>query len=151
LRDFIADSPEFVRTPNIKEDDFGKFFMIVVAANFSFIPDHFQDGHDREIIRRSVEKMSNVFDVDVETFARKLKDYRSLLNRVNMPSKNMLYAMSKAIFVKYELNEFQEDYFRSLKTPNPIFLKNLDEITKQFVWDWNSFSEKYKIVEAATV
>ena len=55
--------------------------------------------------------------------------------------------MSKAIFFKYELNDYQQDYFRKMKTPNPIFLKRLDEIVANFIWNWNDLKDKYKIVE----
>ena len=79
-------------------------------------------------------------------FARKTKEYRTFLSRVNYPSKNTLYSMSKGIFHKYELNQFQEGYFKSLNTPNPIFLKNLDEVMNYFLWDFEAFTEKYKVI-----
>ncbi|MCB0762006.1 MAG: hypothetical protein KDC12_10830 [Flavobacteriales bacterium] len=147
VAEFIQDSPEFVRTPEMDTEDYGKFLMIVVAANFSFIPDHFEDGHDKEVLRLCVRKFASVFELEPEQFARKVKEYREFLSRVNMPSKNMLYAMSKGIFHKYDLNDFQEPYFRNLKTPNPIFLKNLDEVMRNYLWDWKAFHEKYKLKE----
>lgn len=33
-----------------------------------------------------------------------------------------------------------------MKTPNPIFLKNLDELMRNFLWDWEAFNERYKVV-----
>jgi hypothetical protein len=68
------------------------------------------------------------------------------MNRVNAPSKNTLYAMSKAVFYKYNLMDFQDEYFRGMKTHNPIFCKNLDEIMRNFLWDWEAFNEKYKVI-----
>lgn len=147
IRDFILDSPEFVKTPDIEESDFGKFLMIVVSANFSYIPQHFESGPDRAIIRRSVEKFATIFDVTPEHFAKKLKEYKSFLSRVNIPSNNMKYALSKAIFFKYGLNQYQEAYFQSLNTPNPIFLKNLDELMLHYIWDWQTFQAKFKVKE----
>jgi hypothetical protein len=35
-----------------------------------------------------------------------------------------------------------------MKTPNPIFIKNLDELMKNFLWDWEVFNDKYKVVSA---
>jgi len=144
---FINDSPEFVRNPNVSEDDLGKFLMIVIAGNFDFIPNHFPEGHDREIIRRCIEKFAEVFTISKEDFAAKLKEYRAFMARVNHPSKNTIYAMSKAVFFKYKLNDFQEEFFKNAKTPNPIFTKNLDEIMKMFLWDFEAFNEKYKVVD----
>lgn len=144
---FISDSPEFIKSPDLDEDDYGRFLMIVIAANFCYIPKHFGSGHDSNIIKLSVAKFAEVFDLEVSAFARKVKEYKQFLSRVNMPSKNTIYAMSKAVFFKYDLNQYQENYFQSLKTPNPIFLKNLDEVMRNFIWDWNAFQEKYKVVD----
>ncbi|NQX91808.1 MAG: hypothetical protein HRT74_06740, partial [Flavobacteriales bacterium] len=145
---FINDSPEFISNPNVDPEDYGKFLMIVVAGNFNYIPDHFEDGHDREIIKRCIEKFADVFDITTHQFAAKVKDYRCFMSRVNMPSKNTLYGMSKAVFHKYNLNPHQEDYFKSLKTPNPIFLKNLDEMMRYFLWDFEAFNDKFRIIHS---
>ena len=69
------------------------------------------------------------------------------MNRMNMPSKNVHYAMSKAVFDRYKLNQFQEEYFRNLNTPNPIFLKRTDDIMENFIWDWQEIKDKYRFVE----
>lgn len=143
---FINDAPEFVRNPNLSENDFGRFLMVVVAGNFDFIPRHFVEGHDRVIIRLCIEKFARIFDLPTDEFAAKIKDYRTLMSRVNHPSKNTLYAMSKGVFYKYELNKFQDEFFQKANVPNPIFLKNLDDIMKMFLWDFEAFTERYKVV-----
>jgi hypothetical protein len=143
---FINDSPEFVSSPHVESTDYGRFLMIVLAGNLSNLGKHFQDGQDRAIMQHSIRKFASVFDMENEQFARMVKDYRSFMSRVNHPSKNVLYAMSKAMFFKYELNAFQVEYFRNLNTPNPIFLKNLDEVMNNFLWDWDAFEDKYKVV-----
>lgn len=145
---FINDSPEFIRCPKVDQDDYGKFLMIVIAGNFNYIPKHFDDGHDKEIMKRCIEKFADVFDITPDKFAGKVKDYRCFMSRVNMPSKNTLYGMSKGVFFKYGLNEFQDDYFKNMKTPNPIFLKNLDDVMRYFLWDFEAFNEKFKIIHS---
>jgi hypothetical protein len=143
---FIKDSPEFIRTPDIDSDDYGKFLMIVIAGNISYIPQFFTEGQDKEIIDECIKKFAPVFDMSTTELSSHVKEYKEFMCRVNVPSKNMLYAMSKAIFFKYDLNDCQEDYFRSMKTPNPIFLKNLDEVVRNFLWDWEAFNDKYKVI-----
>jgi len=32
-----------------------------------------------------------------------------------------------------------------MNTPNPIFLKSLDEVMRNFIWDWEAFCDKYKV------
>lgn len=143
---FINDSPEFVSSPRVDEKDYGRFLMITLAGNLSTLGKHFHHGQDRAIVQHILKKFASVLDMETEAFVRKVKEYKQFMSRVNHPSKNILYAMSKAMFFKYELNKYQVEYFRNLNTPNPIFLKNLDEVMNNFLWDWNAFEEKYKVV-----
>jgi hypothetical protein len=53
--------------------------------------------------------------------------------------------MSKALFYKYNLNEFQTDYYKKIQAPNPLFLKRMDDIMQNFIWDWTAFLKKYKL------
>ncbi len=142
---FINDSPEFVLNPNIQPNDFGKFLMVVIAGNYANLPQYFEEGQDKEIIAVCNQHLANVFDMTPEVFSQTLKDYKDCMARANFPSKNVVSAMTKGVFLKYELTDFQEEYFREMKTPNPIFLKNLGEVMKNFLMDWIAFNEKYKV------
>ena len=147
---FIRDTPEFVSTPQISDNEYGKFLMIVVAGNFTYMNEFFQDGEGDAIKQHCMEQLAPVFDLSVTTLQAKINDYRKFMAQVNHPSKNTLYAMSKAVFFKYDLNQYQEEYFRNLNTPNPILLKSLDEVMRNFIWDWSAFTAKYRI-QVATV
>ena len=118
---FINDCPEFIVNPGIQPDDYGKFLMLVIAANFNYISQHFSDGQDKEIIESSVQKMAPVFDMTPTEFVLKVKEYKECMSRLNSPSKNILYAMSKGVFHMYNLNQYQEEYFRQMKTSNPMY------------------------------
>ncbi len=143
---FINDSPEFERNPKVDGKDYGKFLMVIAAGNFAYMPPYFQGGEEREIMQCAVRKLAPVYEMSEAACEQKIKEYRDFMSRVNHPSKNVLYAMSKGVFFKYGLNEFQNEYFRAMNTPNPIFLKNLDEIMKNFLWDWEVFNERYRVV-----
>jgi hypothetical protein len=142
----INDAPEFTTSPQISENNDDQFILIVFAANLQFISNHFKDYQDERMTRLIISKLSNVFDVEEERFEQVIKDYQCYLSKVNHPSKNTLYAMSKAIFGKYQLNQFQDEYFRNMNSPNPMFLKRLDEVMENFVWNWDSFTQKYQII-----
>ena len=143
---FINDHPDFVRAPHVNDKDMGKFLMVVVAGNFAYLPQYFQDGQDKEIIDYCIQKFAPVFQMKPTEFALKIKEYKDFMNRVNAPSKNTLYGMSKAVFFKYDLLDYQDDYFRQMKAANPLFLKSLDDIMRNFLWDWEAFNDKYKVV-----
>ena len=141
----INDAPEFIASPNLTVENDDYFTLIVFAANLSYIPEHLHDSKDDRITNLVISKLCNVFDVDQERLESVIKDYQCYLSKVNHPSKNMLYAMSKGIFGKYELNDYQDEYFKNMKSPNPMFLKRLDEAMDNFVWNWDTFKQKYQI------
>ncbi|TVR40512.1 MAG: hypothetical protein EA392_03645 [Cryomorphaceae bacterium] len=145
VAELIRTDPSFVRSPQIDPNNSDPFLLILVAGNISYIPKYFNSGQDRRIIELSMEKLANMYDMEKLEFATLVKEYKTLMTRLNHPSKNTLYAMSKAVFAKYNLNEFQEEYFRDLNTPNPIFLKKMNEIMEHFIWNWEAFFDKYKV------
>jgi hypothetical protein len=141
----IMNDSSFVRQPQIDPSNSDPFLLILVAGNIAFIPKYFSSGQDRRIIELSIEKMADIYGMEKMEYAKLVKDYKSLMSRINHPSKNTLYAMSKAVFFKYHLNDYQEEYFKQLNTPNPIFLKKMNEIMEHFIWNWDAFFEKYKV------
>lgn len=139
--------PEFEVSPNIQGSDADKFLMIVVAGNLMLIPKHFNDYQDVRLVDGITKKLATALNIDNEMLKQIVAKYQSFIKRVNMPSKNVLYGMSKAVFHKYELNQYQMEYFRNMKSPNPLFIKRLDDIMLNFCWEWDEVKEKYKIVE----
>jgi hypothetical protein len=141
----INDSPEFVSSPNILETNSEKFLLIVIAANLTYIPEHFNGSQEERLTSIIFDQLSQVFDVDKTTLEKVISDYQCYISKVNQPSKNTLYGISKAIFGKYNLNEYQDEYFKAMKSPNPMFLKRMDEVMESFIWNWDGFKEKYQI------
>lgn len=142
----INDSPEFVSSPNLSAENSDGFTFIVIAANLSFISKHLDHTDSDKMIQLAINKFSQVFDVEEDKFASVIKKYQDYLCKVNHPSKNMHYAMSKGIFGKYNLNQHQDEYFKNMKSPNPMFLKRLDEVMANFIWNWEVFNQKHQIV-----
>jgi hypothetical protein len=88
--------------------------------------------------------MANIFNLSFSEMKEKINKYTSFISRVNHPSKNILYGMSKAIFFKFKLGQYQDDYFAQLNTPNPIFLKKIDTLIENYIWEWKAIFEKTK-------
>jgi|TARA_B110000503_G_C7170283_1_gene423913 hypothetical protein len=143
----IKESPEFVNTPEIETNHDSKFLLIVIAANLKEIPRHLESHQDNRVINLIITKLSGVFGVEFDKLEGTLREYQSYLSRVNHPSNNNLYAMSKAVFFKYDLGQYQEDYFKNMNSPNPLFLKRLDEAMKLFLFNWAETKESHHIVE----
>ncbi len=143
----INDAPEFTTKPNLSAEDDSKFMLVVLAANLKEIPNNLPAHQDNRMINRIIGKLAGVFDVTEDKLEETLREYQSYLSRVNHPSNNNLYAMSKAVFYKYNLGQFQEDYFKNMNSPNPLFLKRLDEAMMLFLFNWESAKNDFNIVK----
>lgn len=142
---FINDSPEFVKSPGLDEEDCGRFLMVVISGNFAYMSQFFKEGQDAAIRQHSIELLAPVFDLSGPQFEVLVQEYEEFIQSVNKPSTNLLAGMSKTIFCKYDLNSFQDNFFQTTRTPNPIFIKNLNEILRNFLWDWEAFTERYRV------
>ena len=144
LAGLINDDPAFETQPTVSDTYYQPFFLVVLAANFKLLPTYFKDDADQNIARHSLIYLEELFEEGID-FSPKIREMQSLMSRVNHPSKNTLYAMSKAVFEVYELNQFQKEYFKNLNTPDPTFLKRMDDLMPHFIWNWDDLLKEYKI------
>jgi hypothetical protein len=144
IKEMISEDPAFIYEPNIKSEDANKFLLILTAGNLNFLKNHFELEESQSIRKHIIEKFSVIFEVTYRDFEEMLDETSSFISKVNHPSQNVLYGMSKALFHEFDLNNFQEDYFKNMHTPNPLFLKRMDEMMSNFLWDWDQFFKKHK-------
>jgi len=141
----INEDLAFVKSPSIADNENGEFGLIVIVGNLSFLESTFDADQAGRVERIIFDKLSKIYDMPILDFTKLIRDYQSFITRVNHPSKNMIYGMSKAVFHKYQLNDFQDEYFRRMQAPNPLFLKRMDEVMANFIWNWDAFFKKYKL------
>lgn len=141
----MSEDPAFQKKPNLDNMPDGHFAMIVIAGNVKELGGSFSSRQLQTLEPLIFDKISDAFEMTRNEFDGHLKDYSSFMSRVNHPSKVTLYSMSKAMFHKYKLNDCQDDYFKSMDSPNPLFLKRMDEIMKNFLWNWDAFFKRYKV------
>ncbi len=141
----INEDPAFVKSPGIEKGHNAEFALIVIVGNLSFLESTFDPDQAVRVEKIIFEKLSKMYEMTEYDFTQLIRNYQSFIARVNHPSKNMIYGMSKAIFHKYKLNEFQDEYFRRMQAPNPLFLKRMDEVMINFIWNWDAFFKKYKM------
>lgn len=141
----INEDTAFVRSPEIADKENGEFALIVIVGNLSLLESTFEAEEASRIERIIFEKLAAMYEMSILDFTKMIREYQSFIGRINHPSKNMIYGMSKALFHKYGLNEFQDDYFRRMQAPNPLFLKRMDEVIGNFIWNWDAFFKKYKL------
>jgi hypothetical protein len=141
----INEDTAFVKSPNVSENENGEFGMICIVGNLSFLESTFDAEQAARVEALIFEKLAKIYDMEIGAFRNLIREYQNFIMRVNHPSKNWIYGMSKAIFHKYKLNEFQDEYFKRMQAPNPLFLKRMDEIMGNFIWNWDAFFKKYRI------
>jgi hypothetical protein len=141
----INEDTAFTQSPNIDENQNGEFGLIVLVGNLSFLESTFDAEQAGRVEKIIFEKLAAMYEMTEADFAKMIRDYQAFIMRVNHPSKNMIYGMSKAIFHKYQLNCFQDDYFKRMQAPNPLFLKRMDDIMSNFIWNWDAFFKKYRL------
>ena len=141
----INEDSAFVQSPSISLENNGEFGMIVLVGNLSFLESTFEADQAERVENIIFDKVSKMYEMDHLSFRNLIREYQSFIMRVNHPSKNWIYGMSKAVFHKYNLNEFQDEYFRRMQAPNPLFLKRMDEVMSNFIWNWDAFFKKYRI------
>jgi hypothetical protein len=147
VAEIINNDPEFLSRPCIESDDSDQFLLIVIAGNLKIQSSQFDNLKGARLAEKIYRKLGSTLQVEPAVLKETIAKYQSWMGRINHPSKNMHYAMSKGVFFKYELNKFQSDYFRNMNTPNPIFLKRLDEVIGQFIFNWTEIQDTYRIVE----
>ena len=145
IAEFINEDASFVKSPSVKSDNSYEFSLIVIVGNLSFLESSFDSEQADQVEALVYDKLAKAYGMERKEFVGLLKDYRSLMSRLNHPSKNVIYGMSKAIFDKYALYNYQDEYFKRMQSPNPLFLKRLDEIVENFIWDWDAFFKKYRL------
>lgn len=141
----INEDPAFVASPAINSADSGKFGLIVITANISLLESTFEVEQASRIEKLVFQKLAKIYGMGELEFENLVRSYQSFISRVNHPSKNMVYGMSKAVFHKYNLNNFQDEYFKRMQAPNPLFLKRMDEVMGSFIWNWDAFFKKYRL------
>ncbi len=143
----LEDAPEFIARPAFGPGDDELFALIILAGNLLDAPKHLPAGQDRRFISHAISKFAAAMGVPASELELEVVALQHEMERINHPSKNTVYAMSKAVFHKYDLFRFQDPYFRQMKAPNPIILKRLNQLMQFCLWDWAQVLEGWKITQ----
>lgn len=142
----LNESPEFAACPNIPEHDDRAFALIILTANLIEMERVVGPGLDKRLYALSISKFANAMGTTGTELELEVKGVRERMERMNFPSKNTVYAMSKVLFSEYDLFCFQDTYFREQRSPNPIILKRLNALMGYFLWNWTGVLEQYRVV-----
>lgn len=147
VADLLNNDVNLLSPAQVNPENQDEFLLIVLAGNYQLLDNYFFEGQEDRIRELTIEKLAAIYGVDQVAMRNAINNTIAYFRKINYPSKNIHYAMSKAVFFKYGLNDFQKDYFKNINAPDPILLKNIDEIVEQFIIKWDTFTEKYRIID----
>ncbi len=142
----LNESPELQGDQVMDPSDDGAFLMIVLAGNLMELDRQLPSGLDRRLTALVLGKMAQITGQRSSDLEREVGALKAMMARLNHPSKNTVYGMSRALFHLYDLFACQTDeYFRDKREPHPVTLKRLNGLMGFFLWDWENFHEHYRI------
>jgi hypothetical protein len=143
---YINEEKEFEKSPKLSDKENEWFLYIVYAGNLINVESYFDKKQADEInvvlSREVIKAMGKDPDIAIEI----LNDYEAFLRTLLGEPKNIVKAMSLAIFHKYDLNRYQKEHFQKLNSPSPIVMKELTELVEFFLWNWTDYLNKYKVI-----
>jgi len=146
VTEFLNEDAEFVRPPGINPVNDEWFIYIIFSANLFNISQFFSAEQAADLSRIFSSEITRMLGKDPETDDQILYDYMEFLKGLNAKEKNLARAMALAIFHKYDLNSFQQEHFQKLNAPNPSILKELQDMVALFLWNWEDYLNKYKVI-----
>jgi len=147
VTELISNDLQFETPATMDPKDQDAFLMIVITGNYILLEEYFDEGQEDRIRELVLNKLASIYDAQRDSVETAIKEMTAFFSKINYPSKKTIYAMSRAIFFKYDLNRFQKPFFKDKGVPDPVLLKHMDEINEQFLIDWNQFTDKFKITD----
>ena len=144
---FVNDNRKFEESPNLQTEDVKWFLMIIFAANNHRLSDFFNDDVVDALHNACTQEVIRFLEKDEEEVVREMVvDYESFFAEQFAESAKLEKAMARSIFIKYNLNDYQGKLLKNQNEPNPVFLQELANLLSHFVWNWDDFLSKYKVV-----
>lgn len=147
IADLLNEAPELEKSPNINKANLEWFLFIVFSANLYNLKFYFQaDQLNRMRIMVIDEFIESLTGRDHDLSLEHINLYEDFIKGLEKKYADLPKSMALAIFNKYGLNTCQLSHFQKLNEPSPIIIKSIEEVTRNFLWNWNDFLEKYKLV-----
>lgn len=123
--DAIYNDSELKSHPDLNYKDPKVLMFIIIAGNIRFFERILSSHEENTICNSIILEMSEVFEMDFNIMKEELESYSSFISRVNHPSKNILYGMSKAVFLNLNLANIRMNILHNSILQILFFLKKL--------------------------
>ncbi len=147
ILDFINNNNNLEKSPNITNRDIKWFRLIVFVSNIKMLSVYFDEKQSEQLHNQLIDLMVKRIQGESDLALEQLLDYESYISELLEKSDNCLEAMATAVFEKYEINDYQVSLFKKKNEPNPILFQELKNLMSHFIWNWEDFLSKHKIIK----
>ena len=147
IKDFINNNNNLESNPNIHNKDIDWFRNIIFLGNIYNLSSAFEENEMiimRGLILDAMHK--NYSETEQPLAIERFLDYENYFKGLLNDNENIISSMAYGIFEKYDINQHQGDLFRKKNKPNPIFFNELKNLLNHFIWNWDDYLAKNKIV-----
>ena len=147
IKDFINHNNNLEINPNLKDVDIDWFSNVIFLGNIKKLEEYFEEEEVSILRALILDEIYKDIEGDNQHLAvERFLDYENYFNDLLVKYECPISAMAHAIFEKYNINEYQGDLFKRKNKPNPIFYNELKNLLKHFLWNWEEYLQKNKIL-----
>ena len=147
IKDFINHNNNLEINPNLKDVDIDWFSNVIFLGNMKNLEEYFEEEETSILRALILDEIYKDIEGDNQHLAvERFLDYENYFNDLLVKYECPISAMAHAIFEKYNINDFQGDLFKRKNKPNPIFLNELKNLLRHFLWNWEEYLEKNKLI-----
>tara|TARA_B100000614_G_scaffold187271_1_gene168376 strand:+ start:1016 stop:1570 length:555 start_codon:yes stop_codon:yes gene_type:complete len=147
IKDFINNNNNLEGNANLTKADIDWFRNIIFLGNIQNLQSYFEEHDSTKLRGMILDIMYKDLDQNKQNLAiERFLDYENYFNDLLSENSDVQNAMAYGIFEKYNLNKYQGQLFKRKNKPNPIFLNELKGLLKLFLWNWDDYLEKNKII-----
>ena len=143
---FVNDNRKFEESPDLQKEDVRWFLMVIFAANNHRLAEFFADNVVDKMHEACTQEIIRILGEEEEMIRDMIVDYEDFFAEQLSQASRLEKAMARSIFIKYNLNDYQGKLLKNQNEPNPVFLQELTNLLSHFVWNWDDYLSKYKVV-----
>lgn len=146
VAEFINTEKQFEKSPQIGQADFEWFSYIIYGGNMLNLYQYFDEEEADDLKYKIIAEVAERYTKRDRVVAEDMiLEYEKFLTDIQRKTSDVSKTISLALFYKFQLNDYQNEHFQKINTPNPVFFKELNEMMELFIWNWPEFLNKYKI------
>ena len=146
IKDFINNNNNLENNPNLQQNDIKWFRIIIYLGNLNNLNSHFEEDEVSKLRKSIVDEIyKDLSENDKTSSIERFLQYEGYFFDLMSEFGSEIDAMAFAIFDKYNINEFQGELFKRKNKPNPIFISEMKNLIKHFIWNWDEYLKKNKL------